>query len=65
MKVTSYIFRKVGEQFAYVGKDEVLELSPAAMDCMKAQYRLMGYKVEIDMDILVMVTKVEEDPNIF
>lgn len=60
MKVTSYIFQKVGANFAYVGENEVLEMSPAVMECMKAQYKKMGYKVEIDHPEMVMVLKVEE-----
>ena len=59
-KVTSYNFRKVGAHYEYRGENDYYECSPAVLECFKAQYTMMGYKVEVDTPELVRIIKIEK-----
>ena len=59
-KVTSYNFRRIGAHFEYRGADAYYEVSPAVLECMKAQYKMMGYKIDVDTPDWVRIMKIEE-----
>ena len=60
-KVTSYNFRKIGTHFEYRGVDAYYEVSSAVLECMKAQYNMMGYKIDVDTPDWVRIMKIEKN----
>lgn len=43
MKTTTYIFRKLGNGYAYVKDNALTRISANMMACLLAQYKMMGY----------------------
>ena len=64
-QVKSYIFRKVGNHWEYIKDSTVYSVTNEMLQCLRYQYKLMGYMNIIDCAECVSFSKVLNEIEIF
>jgi hypothetical protein len=61
MKVTTYNFFKVSNTYQFVNDGKLTTFSNEMFSCLLNQYKIMGYKVILETDYTVSITKIENE----
>lgn len=65
MKVTTYNFFKVSNTYQFVNNGKLTTLSNEMFGCLLNQYKIMGYKVTLETEYTVSITKIENEIDNF
>lgn len=64
-KVTSYIFFKVGNHYEYIKDGMIYTYTEEMIACLKNQYRMMGFMIFADCEGGLIVSRVDNEIEIF
>lgn len=64
-QIISYSFFRTKNGAKFVKGDVLYEISSEQLECLLAQYRIMGFRVVFNNDCFISVSKVENETDLF
>ena len=65
MKITTYSFFKVSNTYQFVKDGKLFTFSSEMFSCLLNQYKFMGYKVTIETESYISISKIENEIDLF